>query len=108
MTSLQISYLGPAGTYSEEAARAYCGAHADLLPAASIDEALRWAEKGKVSGAVLPIENSTEGVVNHTLDLLQRTPLAISGEVMLPIHHQLLSRAASTKDIVIVLAHPQA
>jgi chorismate mutase/prephenate dehydratase len=79
-----------------------------LLPAATTDEALAWAEGGAADAALLPIENSIEGAVNRTLDLLRATSLHISGEIALPIRHQLLSRAAHAKEVLMVLAHPQA
>lgn len=105
---MRASFLGPAGTYSEEAARNRFGSAAKLLPCATLDEALATAEKQKADVAVLPVENSTEGAVNRTLDLLLETPLQIIGEMDLSIHHQLLSRANKLEDITTVAAHPQA
>lgn len=105
---LRVAYLGPEGTYSEEAARKQCGVSSAYIPCESIDEALRTAESGQADVSVLPIENSTEGAVNRTLDLLLQTPLQICGELALPIHHQLLSKAAALEDITEVCAHPQA
>lgn len=105
---LRVAYLGPEGTYSEEAARKQCGAACEYVPCETIDEALRSAESGRADVVVLPIENSTEGAVNRTLDLLLQTPLQICSEVMLPIHHQLLSKAGAINEITEVCAHPQA
>ncbi len=105
---MRISYLGPEGTYSEEAARRRFGAPAQLVPCATLDEVLLAAEKGQADVAVLPVENSTEGAVNRTLDLLLETKLQIIGEVDLAIHHQLLSKAQSLNSIEVVAAHPQA
>lgn len=103
-----VSYLGPAGTYSEEAARKRFGVPAELLPCATIDEVVKAVEQGGANVAVLPIENSTEGPVNRTHDLLLETPLKIIGEINLPIHHQLLSKAKSLQEVETVAAHPQA
>lgn len=105
---LTVSYLGPEGTYSEEAARQYCGQSSVFVPAGSINEALAMAESNQSDIAVLPIENSTEGSVSHTLDLLKHTPLTICGEITHPIHHQLLTNACDLSQINEVIAHPQA
>lgn len=105
---MRVSYLGPEGTYSEEAARNRFGAPAELVPCATIDEAVQAAEQGRADVAVVPIENSTEGAVNRTHDLLMSTPLKIIGELDLAIHHQLLTKAKSLQDIKTVAAHPQA
>jgi chorismate mutase/prephenate dehydratase len=105
---LRISYLGPAGTYSEEAARKRFGAVAELMPCVTLDEVLAAAEGSNAELCVLPVENSTEGTVNRTLDLLHKTRLTVVGEIALPIHHQLLSKAEMLADIKIVAAHPQA
>lgn len=108
MSQPRVSYLGPAGTYSEEAIRIYCGPHIDLLPAATTDEALAWAESGTADATLLPIENSIEGAVTRTLDLLRVTSLFVSGEIAMPVRHQLLGRAEHAKDVLMVMAHPQA
>lgn len=105
---LRVAYLGPEGTYSEEAALFYTGRASKLAPYPSIDETIHAAEAGNVDIAIVPIENSTEGSVNRTLDLLAETPLCIVGELPLPIHHQLLSQAPTLDAITEVTAHPQA
>ncbi len=105
---MRISYLGPAGTYSEEAARNRFGSVAELVPCPTLDEVLAAAERQKADMAVLPVENSTEGAVNRTLDLLLETKLSIIGELDLSIHHQLLTKAKDLKEITTVAAHPQA
>jgi chorismate mutase / prephenate dehydratase len=105
---LSVSYLGPTGTYSEEAARNRFGAPAVLVPCATLDEVLQAAEKQKADVAVVPVENSTEGTVNRTLDLLFDTPLQIIGELDLAIHHQLLTEAQSLEAVTTIAAHPQA
>lgn len=105
---LEVAYLGPAGTYCEEAARAYCGNQSTYLPFIIIDEAIEAAENSVAGLAVVPLENSTEGSVNRTLDILLETSLRICGEVSMPIHHQLLGSATELTDIQEVRAHPQA
>ena len=104
---LRVSYLGPAGTYSEEAARTRFGVPARLVPCATLDDVVKAAEQNEADVAVVPVENSTEGAVNRTLDLLQETPLTIVGELGLPIHHQLLTKAKNLADVTVVAAHPQ-
>lgn len=104
---MQIAYLGPAGTYSEEAARRY-DAQASLFSCASFDDIITAVEQGRADIGVLPIENSTEGSVVRTLDLLLEAELPVVAELFLPIHHQLLSKAADLRAVREVLAHPQA
>jgi chorismate mutase/prephenate dehydratase len=106
--ALRVSYLGPAGTYSEEAVRARFGHAVTLMPCSSIDEAVVAAEKGNADIALVPVENTTEGSVGQTLDVLLSSPLTICDEVMLPIHHQLVGRMSSLKEVQSVSAHPQA
>lgn len=105
---MRISYLGPQGTYSEDAARRRFGEMAQYLPCDSLEEVLSSLEKGNVDVAVLPIENSTEGSVGKTLDMLCETNMQICDEIYLPIHHQLLSVESSLDDIKQIFGHPQA
>lgn len=104
---LRVSYLGPAGTYSEQAVRAMFGSQIDLVPCATLDEAIREAEAGSVDVALLPVENSTEGTVGKTLDILLHTPLKIAAEISLPIHHSLLAQGTDLSGIQTIVAHPQ-
>jgi chorismate mutase/prephenate dehydratase len=90
---LIIAYLGPAGTYSEAAAAKHFGAAPALIPCSSIDEIFRTVEAGTANYGVVPVENSTEGAIVRTLDLLLSSPLMICGEINLPIHHQLMGHA---------------
>lgn len=90
---LKVAYLGPAGTFSESAARKHFGSAPSLVPTASIDDVFRAVEAGNVDYGVVPVENSTEGAVGGTLDLLLANPLKICGEVKLRIHQHLLSKA---------------
>ena len=105
---MRVSYLGPAGTYSEQAVRALFGHRVEFVPCVTLDEAIREAEAGSVDCALLPVENSTEGTVGRTLDILLRTPLKITAEISLPIHHSLLQKNGDRAAIKSIAAHPQA
>ena len=105
--ALKIAYLGPAGTFSETAARRHFGGAPDLMPCAGIDEAFRAVEAGNADYAVVPVENSSEGAVGRTLDLLVSSPLKVCGEVNLPIHQNLLSLAGSLTTISRLYSHTQ-
>ncbi len=104
---LQVAYLGPAGTFSESAARKHFGGAPDLVACPAIDDVFRAVEAGNVRYAVVPVENSTEGAIGRTLDLLLGSPLRICGEVNLRIHQNLLSRAAGLDAIRTVYSHAQ-
>lgn len=103
-----VAYLGPRGTFSEEAVRRQFGAAADGLPVASIPEVFRAVAAGEAVYGVVPVENSTEGGVGQTLDELAAAPLRICAEVQLPIHHCLLAKSASLDGLSTVYAHAQA
>ncbi|GAC1634239.1 MAG: prephenate dehydratase [Nevskia sp.] len=104
---LSVAYLGPEGTYTQAAVYKQFGAQVAARALAAIDEIFRDVESGAAAYGVVPIENSTEGVVNSTLDLLATTPLSICGEVWLPVHHQLLAMHDKLADVKAVYAHPQ-
>jgi chorismate mutase/prephenate dehydratase len=89
---LSVAYLGPAGTFSEAAAIKQFGHAAEAVACDSIDQVFRSAESGATDYCVVPVENSTEGAVSRTLDLLTRMHLRICGEVVLRIHHHLLAK----------------
>ena len=105
---LSISYLGPAGTYSHEAAVKMFGSSSDFRPHVTLSEVLKAAQNDACDIAFLPIENSTEGGIIETHRFLLSTDLEISGEYTLPIKHCLISDAKSLKTITSVHAHPQA
>ena len=107
-TPTRVAYLGPAGTFSELAALAYFGASIVRVPCASIDEVFRSAAGGAADFGVVPVENSTEGVVARSLDLFLTTPLGIIGETSLFVRHNLLRKGESLEGIGAVCAHPQA
>jgi prephenate dehydratase len=106
-----IAYLGPPGTFSEEAALAWAGGRPStgLLPLASIPAVVTAIETGAATLGALPVENLLEGSVNYTLDLLiHETSLQIAGEIVIPIRQCLAARAGlSLADIKVLYAHPQ-
>jgi chorismate mutase/prephenate dehydratase len=104
---LRVAYLGPQGTFSEQAVRQHFGARVAAEPAATIDEVFRSAESGASHFAVAPAENSTDGVVGRTLDLLLTTPLRICGEIELRVRQNLLSRAKGVRQIGKIYSHAQ-
>ena len=104
---MRIAYLGPEGTYTQNAALKHFGHGARTVPLASIDAVFREVEAGEAGYGVVPVENSTEGVVTHTLDRLLQSPLKICGEVELAIQHHLLGRARRLEDVEAVVAHQQ-
>ena len=104
----RVAYLGPAGTFSELAALGYFGSSLGRVPCTSIDEVFRSTSAGAADFGVVPVENSTEGVVARSLDLFLHTPLFIVGETSLFVRHNLLRRHDSLDGISAVLAHPQA
>jgi chorismate mutase / prephenate dehydratase len=105
---LIVAYLGPEGTYTHLAALKHFGRSIEGAPAVTIDEVMREVEAGSADYGVVPVENSLEGGINQTLDALRESPLKICGEVVLSIHHQLLSAASDIADIHHVYAHTQA
>jgi chorismate mutase/prephenate dehydratase len=107
-TPTRVAYLGPAGTFSEEAALGYFGSSLVRLPCASIDEVMHAATSGAADFGVMPVENSTEGVVARSLDLFLTTPLFIIGETSLVVRHNLLRKVDELQGIEAICAHPQA
>ena len=105
---IRVAFLGPAGTFSEQAALQFFGASIEPLPCVSIDEVFRATAAGSAGYGVVPVENSTEGVVSRSLDLLLNTPLHIVGECSLLVRHNLLRLSDSLDGIEAVYAHPQA
>jgi chorismate mutase/prephenate dehydratase len=104
---LNIAFLGPEGTFTQEAVLKHFGQSVTTIPLNAIDEVFREVESGATPYGVVPIENSTEGVVNHTLDMFLQSPLKISGEVELRIHHHLLSTDNALERIQRVYSHQQ-
>ena len=104
----RVAYLGPAGTFSEEAALRFFGSSIQHVPCDNFDEVFQATTSGQSEFGVIPVENSTEGVVTRSLDLLLHSPLHIIGEISLLVRHHLLRTTASLDGIEVVLAHPQA
>jgi chorismate mutase / prephenate dehydratase len=104
---ITVAYLGPQGTFSEAAMLKRFGHGSHGVLCASMDDVFREVEGGGASYGVVPVENSTEGAIGRTLDLLLQSPLKVVGEVMLPIQQCLLSAAADLSAIKRVYSHPQ-
>jgi chorismate mutase/prephenate dehydratase len=104
---LKVAFLGPKATFSHLATMQQFGLSAQLEPQKSISAVFEEVEKGKAQYGVVPVENSTEGVVTHTLDMFVDSNLHITAEIILDIHHDLLSRTGRLEDIRKVYSHPQ-
>lgn len=104
---LTIAFLGPEGTFTQAAALKHFGCSVHTVSLRAIDEIFREVESETADYGVVPVENSTEGVVNHTLDMFLHSTLRICGEVQLRIHHHLISRAGDMGEIRRVYSHPQ-
>jgi chorismate mutase/prephenate dehydratase len=105
---LKVAFLGPEGTFTQAAVLKHFGSSVRALPLAAIDEVFHEVEGGIADFGVVPIENSSEGTVNHTLDMFLNSALKICGEVELRIHHCLMGRVSGISDVKRVCAHPQA
>jgi chorismate mutase/prephenate dehydratase len=105
---IRVAYLGPVGTYSEQAMRQQFGAGVDGVPCPTIDEVFRATEAEGADFGVVPVENSTEGAVNRSLDLFLMSPLVITSEVTVRVRHVLMSRDGNPETLRKVCAHPQA
>ena len=104
---MKVAFLGPKATFSHLATMQQFGLSAELVPLKSIPAVFEEVEKGKALYGVVPVENSTEGVVSHTLDMFVDSSLKITAEIQLEIHHDLLSRTGRLEDIRKVYSHPQ-
>ncbi len=105
---VKVAYLGPEGTYTQQAALKHFGKSAVAISQSAIDEVFREVESGAVQYGVVPVENSSGGVVSHTLDSFVESNVKICGEVVLRIHHHLLvSDVTKTEDISRIYSHPQ-
>ncbi len=104
---LSVAYLGPAGTYSHAAVTRHFGDSVHAEPYASIDEVFRAAEAARTGYAIVPVENSTEGAVGRTLDLMCQTPLTIVGEIKLRIQQNLLAKGIALDAVTKVYSHAQ-
>ncbi|OUD15243.1 prephenate dehydratase [Thioflexithrix psekupsensis] len=104
---LKVAYLGPQGTYSQAATAKHFGHGAHTVPVQTIEEVFREVETDRAQYGVVPVENSTEGGVNQTLDCFMSSDLKICGEIELPIHHCLLSQSGDITRLVRVYSHQQ-
>jgi chorismate mutase / prephenate dehydratase len=105
---LKVAFLGPEGTFTQAAVLKHFGSSVRALPLPAIDEVFQEVQGGIADFGVVPIENSTEGTVNHTLDLFLRSSLKICGEVELRIQHHLMGRQGTLAEVKRVCAHAQA
>ncbi len=104
---LGVAFLGPEGTFTQQAAFKHFGHAIRAVPLPAIDEIFRAVESGACQYGVVPVENSTEGVITHTLDSFLRSFLSITGEVSLRIHHNLMSKAEATSAVQEIFSHQQ-
>ena len=105
---MKVAFLGPQGTFTHMAALKQFGGSIELVPAASIARVFDEVEHRRADYGLVPIENSTEGIVNATLDSFAESPLKICGEVVLPIAHHLMSASGKMSPIKKLYSHPQA
>ena len=104
---MRIAFLGPEGTFTQAAALKHFGKSIHSIPLRAIDEVFREVEAGSADYGVVPVENSTEGVVNHTLDMFLQSPLRICGEVQMRINHHLITRATELRAVRRIYSHRQ-
>ncbi|MCL4746722.1 MAG: prephenate dehydratase [Burkholderiaceae bacterium] len=104
----RVAYLGPAGTFSEQALVMFFGSGVEAIACPTIDEVFRSTEGGGADFGVVAVENSSEGAVNRSLDLLLQTPLRICGETSIAVRHNLMNRSGLLADARRICAHPQA
>ena len=105
---LKIAFLGPDGTYTHAAVTRHFGHSVRALPLPEVEKVFHEVESGSADFGVVPVENSTEGTVRHSLDMFLSSPLKICGEVELAIRHHLLARAGGLGDVRRICAHAQA
>ena len=105
---ITVAYLGPRGTFSERATVKHFGLAAEAMPTATIDEVFRAVESNAADFGVVPVENSTEGAVGRSLDLMPQTPMQVCGEVIVRIHHNLMTKNTTEfSEIRRVFSHGQ-
>jgi chorismate mutase/prephenate dehydratase len=104
---LRVAFLGPTGTFTQAAALKHFGHSIETVPLDTIDAVFREVTSESAHYGVVPVENSTEGVVSHTLDMFMQSTLHICGEIGLPIHHFLLARGTDLASIERVCSHSQ-
>lgn len=105
--ALRVAYLGPPGTFSHQAALRHFGHQAELSPRASIRDVFAAVARGEAALGIVPVENTTEGIVTQTYDCLATSELTLCGEVQLRIANHLLSRSGERERVRRVASHPQ-
>lgn len=104
---LDVAYLGPEGTFTQQAAIKHFGSAVKTIPAATINDIFNAVENGNCQFGVVPVENSTEGVISHTLDRFLTSPLKICGEVEIRVHQNLMGLVENLDDVTEVFSHQQ-
>ncbi len=104
----KVAYLGPRATFTHMACMQKFGSSAQYMPVTGIKDVFSEVERGRANFGVVPIENTTEGVVNHTLDMFIDSNLLIYGEILQEVSHHLLSKTGSFEDIKKIYSHPHA
>jgi chorismate mutase/prephenate dehydratase len=104
---MKVAFLGPQGTFTHAAAMKQFGFSAQLVPQKSIPAVFDEVQRGRAHYGVVPVENSTEGAVSHTLDMFMESEQKVNAEILLEISHYLLSRTGRFEDIRKVVSHPQ-
>ena len=104
---LKVSYLGPKGTYTQAATQVHFGNSILSMSQSSVEDVFSSVEKRESHYGVVPVENSTQGIVSSTLDMFMNSSLKISGEIEIAIHHNLLSKEKKISEIKRIYAHPQ-
>ena len=104
----KVAYLGPRATFTHMACMQKFGSSAQYIPVHSIKEVFNEVERGRANFGVVPIENTTEGVVNHTLDMFIDSNLLIYGEVLQEVSHHLMSKSGAVEEVKKICSHPQA
>jgi chorismate mutase/prephenate dehydratase len=105
---MKVAFLGPSATFTHQAAQKQFGFSAQLVAQNSIPAVFEEVRRGRADYGVVPVENTTEGIVSHTLDMFVESDLVINAEILLEISHDLLSLSGKMEDITKVLSHPQA
>ena len=103
--TVRVAFLGPTGTFSHEATRLQFGAQVELVPVSSMAEVFELTERGRVHHGVVPIENTTQGIVTASLDLLVDSEVTICGELMLEVPQHLMSQSGQLTDVEQVVSH---
>jgi len=105
---MKVAFLGPQATFTHQATMQQFGFSAQLVPQKSIGAVFEEVQRGRADYGVVPVENSTEGAVSHTLDMFVESELKINAEILLEINHDLLSRSGRLEDVRKIISHPQA